>query len=669
MNSICNTYILRPFAALLLCVGIASCSQDVLDSGKGGELPPGKYPLKLTASVEGIASRAAGKEVWNEDDAIAVKIYPSDPTISYPVTGKYFLNPDGTVRRTENPLAWPELTGSVKAWYPYIAEGEVRKESIADQTKGGEAYDYLIAESKDRKYTETIDLVFEHQMAKVSVELVRGDGISEDEWKTVKLSFGGFTEVSFSANDGVVGSVDGTITPNRDPELSTFDKPHYEALLVPREMTGMPFITVTLTVNVNGNLIDKTLTYTAATSADDLVAGSHKHYTITVQKDRLEVNPPVSAAWEDDKEPGASKPWIFKVVMEGSLNIPADRRKDLKFSDNVVNAEDFIENKVDTLKVAGNDFSIYCTMVKEEKRPKMNLMDCDKNVDILKSSQDVDPANSSVTFNFDFHLRSNEVTLAYKEFFGSEEPEVGSFYYGDGTWSKNLNKNKTCIVIVFAVLENKEWWREESMKEALENVNDFGDYNLEEFKDGFVHGYVVALMDAQVNGSYEFEWMTDSSSSSKNPSLKVCGTGPYNAKSDNPKYYNGYTNLAVIKNIKNEENNPFKFPAFDACQTYNDNETAKAPDCSSGWYLPSYDQYKCIAGSDVKKIIYDKFKGCGGVEFVTGSSSNSKLQYCTSSETAAQNVNFVYFTNSGAGYGFASHQKIKARRVRAILTF
>ncbi|MDE6383562.1 MAG: fimbrillin family protein, partial [Paramuribaculum sp.] len=218
-----NKHIIRSAAAILLCVGLASCSQDELDLGTGQTLPDGKYPLKITASVEGLASRSDSKDSWNDDDLIAVKIYPSNG-VAFPVTGKYFLNTDGSVKRTQNPLSWPHIVGTVKAWFPYLNENEVKTVSLANQSEGIVDYDFLIAESKDRKYSETIDLVFKHQMAKVSTTLVRGDGISEEEFATARLYYSGFTSADFSET-GVTADKIGQITPD---SVNT-------AILAPRE--------------------------------------------------------------------------------------------------------------------------------------------------------------------------------------------------------------------------------------------------------------------------------------------------------------------------------------------------------------------------------------------------------------------------------------------------
>lgn len=100
-------------------------------------------------------------------------------------------------------------------------------------------------------YKEIVNLNFEHQMSKVHCNLFKGDGITEADLATAKVSYYGFTSVTFS-EDGLTGNNEEWITPGAG----------WEALLLPQNMTGKPFIKVDLTVTVNGVEIPKTLIYT-----------------------------------------------------------------------------------------------------------------------------------------------------------------------------------------------------------------------------------------------------------------------------------------------------------------------------------------------------------------------------------------------------------------------
>lgn len=101
-------------AALLLCASAASCSQDDMPQTGGTPLPEGEYPLTLTASVDGMNTRATGKDAWVDGDMIGVRIGTDD------ATGCYELNSDGSMKNVITPVYWQNTASStVTAWYPY----------------------------------------------------------------------------------------------------------------------------------------------------------------------------------------------------------------------------------------------------------------------------------------------------------------------------------------------------------------------------------------------------------------------------------------------------------------------------------------------------------------------------------------------------------------------
>lgn len=110
-----------------------------------------------------------------------------------------------------------------------------------------------------------MSLKFEHQMAKVSYTLKKGDGITDEDLRGAVVQIAGYTKASFS--EGILtGMVDGWITPASNNDV----------LLVPQDMTGRPFIKV----SINGN----NFIYTPGEGAANLQSGTHYIYTITVKK-------------------------------------------------------------------------------------------------------------------------------------------------------------------------------------------------------------------------------------------------------------------------------------------------------------------------------------------------------------------------------------------------
>lgn len=258
-------------AAALLCAGLASCSHD--DMPDDGTLAYGKYPLEFTASVEGMQSRASGKDVWTDGDEIGVRIG------AYDAVGRYRLNADGSVKEVVTPVYWRDtLTTYVKAWYPYTPQENV---DISDQSHGLAAFDFLAGTAEGLNYKSSTELILLHSMAKVSCILQKGDGVTDEDLAAATVRIAGYTKASFAEGE-LAGSGDGWITPASDGD----------ALLVPQDMTGKPFIQVSF----NG----KIHTYTPDNELHGkLIAGYHNSYTIIMTADGIEVTETIGGEWSD----------------------------------------------------------------------------------------------------------------------------------------------------------------------------------------------------------------------------------------------------------------------------------------------------------------------------------------------------------------------------------
>ncbi|MDE6536280.1 MAG: fimbrillin family protein [Muribaculaceae bacterium] len=636
-------YILLNVALCLLGGLAVSCTQDDLEDGSG-TLPPGKYPLRLTASIEAsVSSRSACKDEWDEGDVIAVRIG------DYPVTGSYMLNADGTVKKSVNALSWLQPEDYVTAWYPYVYHEETLVKKLTDQTDGLANYDLLGAQTDKKHYKETVDLKFQHRMSKVICRLLPGEGVSDEEFATVALSVNGYSEAKFNQGIVTAGDVNEWIKPFFDAEVSTSKAAVFEALVVPQDMAGKDMFKVNIDVNVNGHIIPKTLTYKADESSGKLDAGYYSIYTIVVQKDRLMVNPPVSAEWNDVGGAVDSAPWVFKIVFNENFSIPKKSRKEIVFSPNIVNLDAFMDSTVNYLEVAGNEFSFSYTILDNEKTPKMEFLDGVKDVDILESGYEVD-GNKEI-FTFSGRMRSNEVTAVYKEFY-SPDPKPGDFYYDDGTWSTNKQEGKTCVGIVFHALKY-DWWLEDAMQIALDAVNDDGAYDLDEFIDKSVHGYALALEDA--NSSKTVKW---------NNVNYECGLTASSFRDSGKKYFNGYSNMETLKALRGTVvgKNVLELPPVEACLDYN-----VPTSHSSGWYLPSADQLVALIAN--KAAVQNGLVKAGGVDLVVG--TGLAAAYWSSNEGLANTSLQAYalFNWHNASPSVAPKLKGNAGRVRAILTF
>lgn len=596
-------HLLHAVAALSLCTVAVSCSQNELTIEQGESLRPGEYPLTFTASVDGMTSRAAGHDSWVDGDEIGIRIG------DYPKVGRYLLNADGSVMSAEESLDWQttDLT-TVTAWYPHVELNKVKTIEIDNQVEGPDAYDVLTAVAENQIYTNTVNLNFKHQMAKVSCSLVADDGITDKEFQSMKLSIAGFTVASFS-NGVLTGSYKGDsednkwITPFYDTALSD-----YEAMVVPMDMTGQEFIKVEFTAEVNGNAVEKTLIYTPSAGNGNLQAGTHFKYKITVKKDRLEVQS-LTASWEDDGEWHPAGPAFFHVIM------PQNHNQILSYSDNVQ-----VENEGNLL-VKGNRFTISYELDTDNIKKALNISN--------GSTRDV--MNRSVEGNryvFSYYLLSEEIALEYVDYL-----QVGDYYYSDGSWGpRELRIIKTPIGVVFKVGTGA---KDEEFEDSVEAYGKDWDE---------IHGYAVALKDVKEEKS---KWGAGKTAVTKYGGYSETGTP-----------YSGYDYTMRIKAWGESGN------AYDAVQAALDyNAMINAPEASSGWYLPTVRQLVDIQNLPDRATL---FTDAGGDDVKVGADKDG-LNYWSCVERSNTNAYSLRF-DTGAIFTYATKTS-KVGYVRAVLTF
>lgn len=595
--------LLRTLAILLLCVVASSCSQDDLDAEHGETLPTGKYPLLFTASIDEMTSRAAQSDPWYDGDEIAVQIE------DYSATGRYSLNVDGTVKDSKNPMAWPFENGQVKAWYPFVNSDNKIERSITDQSAGYHDIDFLYAATENKmNYKQTVDLRFRHQMAKVSCRFIKGEGVTDDDLKTAKVSYHGCTTASFKAGQ-VTGSGDGWIKA---------DTAHV-ALLVPQKMEAGDFIKTDITLTLNGNEVHKTLTY--STPGLELKAGTHYVYNITVRKDSLSVES-ITADWKDQGEQQPAESAEFIVHMPDSL--PADCRDSFIFTENVTNRNDFKNGTADSLIVKGNEFKI-SFLAESESLVNLYIIEgseVDKSIDtVVQPTGDKDPGEY---YEISFRLRSREVTLRCEELF--IYPKVGDFYYDDGTWSRKLKDDKTCIGIVVKTGAGEK------------------DADNDKILKSEILGYVMSLKEIE---SKWVEVAPQVNSTSINVSEE----------------FDGYHSTLNMKTLLDDKGKPSIAGKLQ-------NWGTTIPPSSTGWYVPSraqlseffllknYNQYK------------DNLKKCGGDTIPMNGNTNGNVNfYWTSRMSSNTMIHVVFRLNGNMDNTKTRSYSIATGRLRPIMSF
>lgn len=225
MNKIVSKMI---FGAALLM--LAACTQDEMP-GDGNLLPEGKYPLEISAVTLDVESSS---EPWGEK-APQTRVAESTDGMSSLLEANDIIcaKPDGaeeagTFRITDaqgnvevtTPTYWTKTTENVTAWFP--AEREV---SLANQSE--ELAYVLKTVAENASYNNTINLAFQHQLAKVRVVL-QGDQADQ----VTKIELWGYT--SCTHEQGTIstdGAAEGWI--NTKSQTYSPDTECWEANVVP----------------------------------------------------------------------------------------------------------------------------------------------------------------------------------------------------------------------------------------------------------------------------------------------------------------------------------------------------------------------------------------------------------------------------------------------------
>lgn len=294
---------LLPMAMLL-----AACTQDEL-AQQDDTLPEGKYPLELTAGgLQAVATptpdtRATVDNNWIGVQTVAVKV--GDEVKEYTVI------PSGggataTLSSTD-PFYWQSATTpiNITAWHPYSAADPttwaVKENQSSDENY--QASDFLFAQQTAvyQNDNSSVSLNFYHQVAKVKVNILKGDetpaGLS-----ITGLTIGGIaTSGTFTAPalGGTTTTPLGTwsvtdqnqsITPHAATATGGNTLATYEALVIPQTVSGNVRL---FTIAATGY---SDFVYTP-TEAITWQSGMEYTYNITIKGSGLEVTMIQSIGW------------------------------------------------------------------------------------------------------------------------------------------------------------------------------------------------------------------------------------------------------------------------------------------------------------------------------------------------------------------------------------
>lgn len=426
---------------LAMCCAVSCTSEQI--TNEGSLLPEKTYPLLFNVAVDGLESRAGGKDVWAPDDQVGVQLGTKQAV--------YKITSSGTAlepKDAENTLYWENSDKAlVKAWYP---AAKIENRDISNQSNGYTSFDCLYAE-KEMDFMSTGEeatLHFTHLMSKVECTVKSDASLIVSE-----VTFFGASKLNFEA--GVLTASSGLveITPESD-------NGKYTAILYPRQMQNQYFIVVCLS---DGS----TFVYKPTSETDgNLQAGKLHKYEIKVVKGEVNVSASGVASWtEEPSDQDAAQKQSYHVILPESL--PESLQSDGYVITDLSNDK--------PIKVQGNSFSVSSAGFSIT----YTETDLSKGFSILKGIGEVKrtytPEGSKYTFSFTNLKR--DLTLSYGEYI-----QVGDYYFNDNTCSVLPTKDgATCIGIVFHVGtgagDSKENYAETSL--------------------ACIRGYAVALKDAQ----------------------------------------------------------------------------------------------------------------------------------------------------------------------------
>lgn len=613
-------------AAVLLCAGLASCSQDDIPGNPQGEpLPGGEYPLMLTASVDGIRSRAAGKDAWTDGDEIGVRIGADG------AAGRYKLNADGAEKEAVTPVYWQNTaSATVKAWYPYAAQTNI---SISDQSNGYAAYDFLTATAENQNYQTSVTLNFKHQMAKVKYILQAGNGITADELATATVSIYGYTQVSFL--QGVLsGSGDGWIAPSVSTSAT-----EGEALLVPQNMAGKSFIRVT----ING--LSHVYTPKAGENVGNLEAGKAYTYTITVSVYDIKVEEVAGGTWSDGGSEAAMIPVIYTA-------------------DDVKPGDYFYEDGTTSdggLRVHYPNGIMKWENPKPDPTPDKTLLG---NLLAKYTANDVKPGDylyeNGTTSDGGLRFRLSNGTLIRESPIPAPAPD------------------KTVSGIVFWT--PSEIYSLEGVRQTPASLTD--DKIMAAIHPNCTRGLAVAVKDVTYNGKNSIQWQkpsealsswqkgNDFTHANKEQFVSIAsGTG----SDANINRIYGYQNTVVLRayNEYCTDKSRTNYIVKPVAALGEFAATNPAPLGSTGWFFPSVKElhmliYKDVDdvrnnnGSETREIVNSS------LEKVNGDVISGTGDYWTSVESGSSNAFRIYYNY---GWFLSSTMKSNSKKVRAVCAF
>ena len=236
------------------------------------------------------------------------------------------------------------------------------------------------------------------------------------------------------------------------------------------------------------------------------------------------------------------------------------------------------------------------------------------------------------------------------------DPEVGDFYYSDGTYSKDLRAEKTVIGVVF-------WTGSPSRHDAVLRVQ----------QPQCRRGLVVSLTDirdvawqsgAEECGRSVSEWLDSPDYVSIATGFE--GNDPLNLML-------GYNNTKVLEAFNAAPENA-EWPVEVAGNVVEYRAEVPCPERSSGWYLPSAKELHLLISGEVDGNIWSNMAGTAIEDIVNermeavGTADRISSYLWSSTERSATSAYLIWNDVSGIA-SFPAKDNADRMKVRPVLAF
>ena len=233
----------------------------------------------------------------------------------------------------------------------------------------------------------------------------------------------------------------------------------------------------------------------------------------------------------------------------------------------------------------------------------------------------------------------------------------GDYYYSDGTWSSELDPDKTPVGVVFF---------------AGDPTAD--DSYLKEKHPGCTHGIAVSIKEAGKSawqssmtsyGATVDSWVTENLLGAEPGMMSILFSDPFG---EDVKNIQGFNNTEALR-LFNEANPDYACEIIDAVDAFS--AANEAPEKSSGWYLPSIMELTLMScgdmfgvggaiGTSVKEELNARLATISGAEALTTAEYNSSTEY---------NAYIAYTFDFNYGVCYTSSQKYEEYSNRCVIAF